>query len=349
MVEHVCSKKQFQAGLASGILGLSLCSLNACRVEAPALPLEQKIYQIKWSPDGLSLAFAYRTGRTSLLDYSIYTIKTDGSDLKEIIQVQNQEIPYFLLQWLQIDQLLVGDYWHLYQMDFTGKTKLIFSLEKTSPTDPRISPDSTCSLYDRQKIIINRVTNPPLLLNIVSQQADNYRPVEFVPPHPYTGTQPYPGEISCNSFGQSVYLDSVAYDVSKHTEHHIFATASLESESAKAKDIQVFDPIKALPQEEIGKANFHALGWKNDHIFLFAFENSVKNPLLSAYEYNTITKEIEKNNEIFILGDYSPDFQKVAYVSSYKDGTYLTISRTDGTDVQHLLKIQTLPKGDMPL
>jgi len=340
--------KKYGCFIAVAVLVSGGCLLTACRPTGIGLdPREQKIYTIKWSPDGKQLAFTYRSGASSTRTYRIYTIPIDGNSTK-ILQTKSQEMFYFLLLWPLANKLLIGEDQSIYEMDLTGKEKLLFSLPSDSHATQKISVDSVCSVYKSNHIIINGLSSPPILLDMDAQVPDNYQSVEVEPPHPYSESQSHPGEIRCSPYDQSIYLASFDHDIKNQTSNHIFATAKILPESKKVIDIQTFEPWQFFPSEELGKVTYKFLGWKDESTLVFGFIKLNGDPF-SVYEYNMTSKEFKENKDIKVLGEFSPDFQKVAYLSFFDKNQYLTVSRPDGTEVKRLLKVEVLPKGDFPL
>lgn len=337
---------------------VALCTFNSCTpTNGYPPPTDQRIGGIEWSPDGQKLAFKYQgfaynydvnNRPDDFLTFIVYKIQADGTQLKKVLEDDGKEHSYSLLQWASDDKLLIGDGFDVYEVNASGEMRLLFDAKAKSLSNARFGTDASCSWSDGRYVLVNGmgVKNQPILIDTRESQPGNYRPLELVPPHPFTGSQPYPW-ISCASFSRSVVLFSRSYDIKTQTESNLFATAEVVPESAKVQNIRTFDPLKFRPEQE-KIPEYRVLGWKNEHTLVYAFAFGMTSTPLAVYEYDVTTGETRQNQDIKVLGEFSPDFQKVAYITYFDKSDYLTVSRPDGTDMRRILKVESLPTGALP-
>lgn len=330
-----------------GILCILFYLLSSCQVYLPAYPLEQKIHDIKWSPDGKHLAFIYQNGVSSTRSFSVYTIDVNGLGLKDVLL--NHQTQYnYLIHWISNHHLITTDFQSVSKINLDGQVQELFF--HPSFSENKFSLSNICSLSDGKYTIVNQSIGLPGWFDISMTtpiiQGSNFSSLE----NPFKEPNNHISSFNCSPSGTYIYLSSLHYDVKQKIETNIFAVAQIEIDSQllKFQNFISFNPFKYLPAEEIGKSEYRFLGWKDEHILIFGFLKTSRS-FLSVYEYNILTQETHENKEIRVVGEFSPDFQKVAYISTSDDGNYLTISRPNGTNVQRLLKIENLPKGTLSL
>lgn len=307
---------------------------------------EQKIYTVKWSPDGKKLAFIYQNGYTSNFNFSLYTVMIDGTHLQKLLETNTKNLIYRLYQWSS-KELLIGDDRSLYDVDAQGAQKTIFNHAEKKVNGYYYQIQNACHLSDANYVVIQSSLYFPDWLDILNIETGSISSIKVEKPYPFLNVQSS-AKVECLRFGNMLYL-SQGYSLADENKSVAYYTVGkLMPQVGEIRDVTVFEFItKNISQIKDGPY-FKFLGTDDKNNLFYALNQ--KESVQSVYSYNIQSKEKQEHQDIKVMGEFSPDFQKVAFLdydAETKENN-LAISNPDGSQKRIIVRIQDLPKGTLP-
>lgn len=311
---------------------------------------EQEIYSVRWSPDGKKLAFTYQNGYLSNFNFSLYTVNSDGSQLKKLFESNTKNLVYNLYQWAPNNDMLTGNRWHLFEIGINGKSRNIINLKE----DTRDSIDNSCTFPNSDNFLSISGSKYPFIINISKKESNIREHLEIRNPILVDGSVYFLTDqdglnsqyISCRN--DQIFININHYLKESNSYKSIYAIASINQKESTLYDFNVFKTFDYKPGNVSVNFNFRFFGWNSETTVLYTLsEIRDSHPV---FEYNLSTRETKERQDIKVIGEFSPDFQKVAFpdYDGQSKVTYLAISNPDGTHKQRILKAEDLPKGSLP-
>lgn len=279
---------------------------------------QQLIDAVKWSPDGKKLAFTYQNGYDSNFNFSLYTVNSDGTQLKKLLETNTKNLSYILHQWAPQKNLLTGDAWNLYDVDEQGLQKQIFSQAPEKMRGFVYKIEGACHLSDSQYVVIRHNLPFPNWLELLNTDTGAVSQIKVEQPQPFTEKSSL-GDVKCLPFENRLYLAQHYTRTEQNEAVATYAVGKLRSDSGEIGDIAAFKSLVSSI-ELINDGPYFQI--KDGVIFKFLGADAQKNLVYSLSQHNVIqsvqaynleSKEAQERPDIKVLGEFSPEFQKVAF------------------------------------
>lgn len=345
--------------LGLGMVCAVLAGLSACGAFVVFEPDEyysMRVGTIAWSPDQKQLAFDYQYYQTPPGDtaprnlLNIYTVNTDGTDLKQIYASEAKyDYSLGLVDWIgpeneqkffivQDDQLLLADVKQPEQME-----AFPFAEVPVCPFNR-----SQSSIVVNQPVSFATFRQSSRSAIIAPGQEDRAISLE------YQGDQIYPTVESCSPDGQIVFfrlrkLKTFDDQEELNIKRVIVGVARLNYEQAVLEEPMIlddYDDDDAIADD--GSLGISFIAWLNTHrlVMTKSIRDSKGQYLHSkAYylDYDTGKEESAPDFLLSITPSISPDHQWVAY----RDGTGgIMIARPDGSQKRRVVALKELPLSE---
>lgn len=310
-------------------------------------PRQKKIYWLEWSPDGKKIAFLYQNNSPSNLFFHVYSVNIDGEELKNVFDINSQKSAYGLYKWLSNDKILSGDAFNLDELSLSGTSQRLLTVDANSSVSKEIN--FVCPLPNSNLILINNNNVFPMWVDIFDVENKNKKSLTLEDP---TSAKlllnKSTSAFDCSPYSNNVFFEAQSYDKESKTGSTLFAIGEVDLARLVVRDVKLFNPFSMVLSLYDKTPLLKILGWGSKDSIIYAFlesENSTS-PLI-VYEYNFRLKQTNVRKDINVLGHFSPNFKKVAYVNEING--YIVVSNIDGTDKKNLVSITSLPLGDLPL
>lgn len=336
----------------TGCKGFCSNSSSTCGVSDVDDSKITRISSIKWSPDGKKLAFNYRNGDFAPnTNYSLYTVNADGTKLKKLLETHVEHTFYIIYQWATNNKILTGDYNDLYDIDEQGLVKKIFSQPNERVNGYYYEIKNACHLSDARYVIVQSSLPFPGWIDVLNTETGTIVSANISQTNPFRSFMSNWGSlgiVECLPVQNMLYLSQLNTSVAQNKFEAYFTVGKIIPEMAEIEDITVFKSFDSdAEHKEVPELRYLGVDTKNNFIYSSLEQKQVNPTILS---YNLESKETRKRQDIKILGDFSPNLQKVAFLDYDKPSRdyNLAISNLDGSQKQVIVKAQDIPKGTLP-
>lgn len=333
------------------VLSIYLTSLTACGPTS-GVPLHQVISDIRVSPDGNKIAFAYRyQNSSSTSNYIVYTINANGSQLTEVARESTPDWIYNVFQWTSNETILTTNSRALYEINTKTHTQkvLLKHPDKAENGDSSFAKQirSVCLFEDPRYIFVHHFNGYPIWLDTQADSQGKFPSKEVFLPDAdknYYGLR----NFLCSNGEHKVYVDGILYSDGNKIQTPFAATVRIDPSTGNTSSLQHLPPPKYV---------LDLIGWASTNSVMYlGSSDSLVYPKLGSkrpekmFEYNIETQAITELSIEEGQKKLNPKQSKIFFVErsdSFEE--YLCVSNLDGTNKKRLLTVQSLPKGDLPI
>lgn len=350
----------------TGLLAVLACclTLNGCQTICSISPgtcgslyngdsPQSRIASIKWSPDGKRMVFSYRKGDFApSTEYSLYIINIDGTKIKKLLEHHVDRSYYVIYQWTKNNKILTSDLVDLYDVDEQGMAKKIYSQPHDQVNGYYYQIESACHLSDAQYVMTQSYLPFPGVVNVLNTATGTVVPAKVIQPNsflPFGSDKGSSTTVACLPSQNRVYIGQVNSSAAQNNLEAYFAIGKMMPETAEIEDTTLFKSFGPSYEHINDVAKLELLGADTKNNLFYSLRSNKGQLTPAVFSYNLESKETQEHENIKVLGDFAPDFQKVAFIDYDKTNRdfYLAISNVDGSEKKIIIKEQNLLKGTL--